>query len=131
MAFKALLSKPISNVGPNQHIIFDIVKLNFGNAYSNIHGSFTTPVAGTYMLTVHVCSGGAHYVHLEMVQNGDVISEVLAGDAAYTDCADSTTVAVLQAGDVIFVRHHSSVGDFVYSSATGYTTGFNGVLLGH
>ena len=122
----AYLSKSIP--GQNHQIIFDDVTLNMGNAYHATHGNFIAPLDGLYQFAITACSGGTHYVVLELTLNGVVVDKVLAGDDAYSDCNTGVFLQRVSAGDDVYVQHEAA-GDYLFSSVSYGRPSFSGVLL--
>ena len=125
VAFKAHLAKPFTP-GQNQLIVFDDVRLNVGQAYH--HGTFVAPYNGTYLFAVTMCSAGGHVIFVDLLRNGKMIGQVLAGDPSYAACSSETTVVELSVGDDVIVQHHGTSGDSIYADSRVHNS-FTGVLL--
>jgi len=128
VAFKAFLTKSIIGPLPGQQIVFDDVRFNVGQAYNVVDGTFVAPCDGTYQFTVHVCSFFNRYIVLDLLQQGTVLSMVLAGDDAFTACASTTSIAIMLAGEDVTVKHHGSLGDYIFVG-DGHHVSFEGVRL--
>ena len=76
VAFLAELSKTIDNPSVGSGIIFDVVHLNDGNSYDNVHGVFRAPVNGVYHFTAELTAmnaPGRHEMHLFMMKSSTQI----------------------------------------------------------
>ncbi|KAJ8316353.1 hypothetical protein KUTeg_006367 [Tegillarca granosa] len=54
VAFMASLSHDLVNLAIGHRIVFDKVRLNEGNGYSNRRGTFVAPANGTYHFTLEI-----------------------------------------------------------------------------
>ncbi|CAG2196768.1 unnamed protein product [Mytilus edulis] len=107
IAFYAYMKK---NEPIQQHktLIYDVIKINFGNGYNNNTGAFTAPSSGVYVLTFTVHPGsGSSFASVEIVVNNE------QEGAIYTDSNEGThdlnagtavVVVWMNQGDVSFVR---------------------------
>ena len=72
VAFLAELSKTIYNPANGRGVVFDLVHLNDGGAYDNIHGIFRAPVNGVYHFTAQLVAEGQkttnHYLQIFMMK---------------------------------------------------------------
>lgn len=127
VVFQAFLSSSISG-STAQTVLFDDVRLNIGNGYHPVHGIFIAPYAGTYLFTVHVCSGQGHSQVLDLKLKGDTIGRVLASATDNHECNTGVWMKTLVAGDDVYVRT-GTFGDSLYVNANYGEPNFLGVLL--
>lgn len=127
VAFQAFLTQTVSG-SQSQILIFDDVALNIGDGYKVLHGNFLAPVAGTYLFTVHACSGNGHADVLDLNVNGNNIGRVLAGSESFHACNTGTWVTHLSVGDDVYVSA-GTYGDLVYVNPTYGRPNFLGVLI--
>ena len=115
VAFTASLSKTLTNVGSDQHIVFDNVITNVGNAYLSSHGHFITPVKGVYIFFVSLTNVPEHSASAALIQNGQWIGHVLAhGSASNSGLYVTSTLAStvqLDIGDEVWVQNTQSFSD--------------------
>lgn len=108
--------------------MFDEVALNIGNGYKVLHGNFIAPVSGTYLFTVHVCSGLGHSEVLDLMLNGHSIGRVLTSAHDNHECNTGTWVKQLNAEDDVSVST-GTYGDLLYVNPSYGKPNFLGVLL--
>jgi len=114
--------------GTNNHIFFDDVKLNIGNAYNPNHGVFVAPYNGTYQFTVSICSTPAHWITLDFHVNALVYDKIYTGDNAYHSCGSKTIYVSLKENDDVFLKHEA-LGDVLRSYDIIGLPSFGGVFL--
>lgn len=130
VAFLAYLSEPITNLQSNQHVVFDKVITNIGNAYNKSSGHFIAPIDGVYVFFVMLSNIAGNSVTVIVLRNGLWIGKV----AAYGSITDNgilvtSTSAVpveLQYGDEVWVQNeytylaHEEVAGYKQSSFSGH-----------
>ncbi|CAC5387877.1 unnamed protein product [Mytilus coruscus] len=128
VAFTAALTHNIS-LGELHPVIYDKLISNVGNAYDTVHGRFTAPVKGVYILSGSIFNVEGHIMHMEMVKNG-VQLVAFFGDSDDNSMGSQTIVIVLEANDIVWMRHFKTKG---FSSIDGSTdqpiNTFSGALL--
>ncbi|XP_062608063.1 uncharacterized protein LOC134269898 [Saccostrea cucullata] len=132
IAFFSYMSKPETNLGHHQTIIFDVAHTNVGNNYSPHTGAFTAPSHGVYVFTwkVYIASGG--YVYTELIQNSNSVCGSYTGAQDVHNIIASTDVVVLELnpGDEVHIRTppDASLSGTLYSTRQ-YRSSFNGWRL--
>ncbi|XP_060570768.1 complement C1q tumor necrosis factor-related protein 3-like [Ruditapes philippinarum] len=130
VAFLAYLSEPITNLQSTQHVVFDKVITNVGNAYNKFSGHFIAPVDGVYVFFVMLSNVAGKSVTVIVLRNGLWIGKV----AAYGSITDkgllvTSTSAIpveLQYGDEVWVQNeytylaHEEVAGYKQSSFSGH-----------
>jgi hypothetical protein len=128
VAFKARLyadtAAPVRQV-----IVFPTVLFNEGDAYSSQTGKFTATTNGTYLFTIALCVHGDKYLRVNIMVDGEGYTRTYIIDKDYINCHTADTVAVLKAGQSVWVQPSpSSSGNIIYHSSFIWNT-FSGVLL--
>ena len=100
---------------------------NVGNAYDTLHGYFEAPYDGTYMFAVTMCTSRSSHVDFVIVQDGNIIDKVVAGDADWNTCTSTTVVTQMQSGSRVWVEITRVYGGEVNSNYG--IPSFTGVLL--
>ena len=101
---KVRISKDFT-LSVGQHLIYDVIVTNIGDAYKKASGSFRAPVEGNYMISVTACSKTSDWGVLEIIHGGEVIGQVRSGDVdGYYDCNSEVTVARMEPGSTIWVQ---------------------------
>lgn len=85
-------------------IVFTDIRINPGNGYDNITGTFVAPVGGIYLFTTQICLDKIVRSYYGIAVNEDVISSSLLGDANYEKCYTINAVTKLTEGDKVAVR---------------------------
>ncbi|KAK3601177.1 hypothetical protein CHS0354_004376 [Potamilus streckersoni] len=124
VGFKARLSETLTVTHPDEKIVYNNVLTNVGECYNKTNGVFEAKVNGTYLFSVVACSASNHFIALNIVRNGDIIGNVLAGDNTLSDCGTEVTVMSLVAGDKVWVQRQR--GDVLFSL---YWNSFSGVMV--
>ncbi|KAL3865629.1 hypothetical protein ACJMK2_043000 [Sinanodonta woodiana] len=124
VGFKARLSETLTVSQPNEKIVYKDVLANIGECYNKTNGVFQAKVNGTYLFSVVACSASSHFIALNIVRNGNVIGNVLAGDNALSDCGTEVTVTSMTVGDRVWVERQR--GDVLYAL---YWNSFSGVMV--
>ncbi|KAK3105015.1 hypothetical protein FSP39_015215, partial [Pinctada imbricata] len=122
VAFYVYMSTTMTNIGGHHTLVFDAVKLNIGNGYHPISGTFIVPIRGVYVfsLSVRVIDGSYH--SLELVRNGYVVGAVYASAGNPASSTSATTIQV-EEGDELFVRTKMDYNNgTIYSNEYGYTS---------
>ncbi|XP_069125520.1 uncharacterized protein [Argopecten irradians] len=125
VAFYSYVKQRLSNLGHNQHIIFDKVVTNVGNAYDLQSGTFRCAVSGIYVFNVHLLALPGQDVDVKLVKNGSVVGYVYAGGESGTfDHGGNTAIVELAEGDSVWVQNeytqHGTTIDFFYTSFSGF-----------
>ena len=104
VGFFAKLTKSIPHLGDYQPIQFDNVVTNIGQAYDPLHGHFTAPVTGLYLISASIMSVAGKTINCEIVKNNLIVTAMYGGNADYQ--GDTQTIVLdLKTGDQIYVRH--------------------------
>lgn len=129
IAFSAYLSA-CRHYGTRQHIKFDKVLLNDGDAYEAAKGVFRPKVSGVYMFTYVIAQRNQREIRANLVYDGTVINGAVAeGRHRYHDVQGTNTA-------IIHVTQNKPV--WVEVSSAGYLEGnagkyrfttFSGYLL--
>jgi hypothetical protein len=129
VAFTAGLTNAMTNLGPNQNIVFDHVETNIGNGYNSHHGVFVAPVSGIYVFYASLLSVRDTTLFCNLFVDG--IKKVTIFDrvpqAGSAQGSQMLVIHLNQGADVavkIGYADHSVYGD----NANFYTT-FSGFLL--
>ena len=124
------MSQPEHNPGPHHTLIFDVVKTNYGSAYSQYSGVFTAPTDGVFVFIWQVRMLNSEQ-STELVVNADVYGAIFLRSKNGDDGSVTGNVIVhLTTGDEVFVRTHASYagdGD-IHSNTHGQPT-FSGWKL--
>ena len=112
-----LLVNPIVNM----HVVFDVIHLNDGNGYNNVHGIFTAPIAGIYHFTMALTSRRLRVI---MMKSNTPIAAQYLDDKTDRWLKQSATVIVhLVKGDDVWVKvTEASSGSNIYGCC--YTSCF-------
>ncbi|KAM4612129.1 complement C1q tumor necrosis factor-related protein 3-like [Polymixia lowei] len=108
--------------------IYKTVHINIGNAYNNLTGIFTAPVAGSYFFTFFYHAGGEHTSNLSLIKNNERMATT-SDHHTEADGADNGGNGValqLTQGDQVSIRMNAHT--HVWGDAFGHTT-FSGFLL--
>lgn len=119
-----------SSLDTNQILVLQNTYLNEGKGYDDVVGVFTTPVAGVYMFSVHICQSSGKAFHYYIVKEHTIIAKSTKYNSAATDCASITTLTKSTVGQRVWVKcaSGSSSNSQLYESSY-YQTTFSGVLL--
>ncbi|XP_045207605.2 heavy metal-binding protein HIP-like [Mercenaria mercenaria] len=129
VAFKARLDSNIAVV-TGQTIVFPTVLFNEGDSYNHGTGKFTTPVNGTYMFTIAFCLKTSKTLVVGIMVDRTKYTVTLFYGAGYYECLTGDTVAVLTAGQVVWVEVLSggSTGTIIHQNNYRWNT-FSGALV--
>ncbi|XP_053385367.1 heavy metal-binding protein HIP-like [Mercenaria mercenaria] len=130
ITFKARLNSD-SAAPAGQTFVFPTVLFNEGDAYSSRTGKFTATTSGTYLFTVVFCViiNKALTIGL-MVDGSKYTVAAFYGDANY-GCSTADTVAVLTAGQMVWVEalSGSSSGTIIDQDTSYRWNTFSGTLI--
>jgi hypothetical protein len=127
VVFKARLN--VDTAAPaGQVIVFPVVLFNKGDAYSSETGKFTATTNGTYLFSIAFCVYNNQYIYVDIMVDGVAYTRTnIYGD---NDCVTADTVAVLKAGQSVWVQPSaSSSGNIIRHSSSQFWNTFSGVLL--
>ena len=126
VAFLTELGTLLVNPIVNMHVVFDVIHLNDGNGYNNVHGIFTAPVAGIYHFTMALT---ARRLRVIMMKSNTPIAAQYLDDKTDRWLKQSATVIVhLVKGDDVWVKvTEASSGSNIYGCC--YTSIFSGFLI--
>ncbi|KAK3100567.1 hypothetical protein FSP39_021914 [Pinctada imbricata] len=114
IAFLAELGATITDPAVGSPVIFDVIHLNDGKAYSNVHGIFTAPVAGVYHFTLEISGpkgDASHELHINLMKSTTAVGYVyLDQNAAHWIKRTSTATLHLAARDDVWVKVISKLG---------------------
>ncbi|XP_060554033.1 heavy metal-binding protein HIP-like isoform X2 [Ruditapes philippinarum] len=128
VVFKARLNA--NTAAPaGQVIVFPTVLFNEGDAYSNDTGEFTATTNGTYLFTIALCVQANKYLYVGIMVDGVAYTRTnIYGDANY-GCHTADTIAVLKAGQSVWVQSSVSSSGNILQHSSSYWNTFSGVLL--
>jgi hypothetical protein len=128
VAFKARLNADTA-APAGQVIVFPIVLFNEGETYSSQTGKCTATTNGTYLFTVAFCVQSQNHLYVDILVDGVAYTKTnIYGDANH-DCFTADTVAVLKAGQSVWVQPSGSTsGSIIRHNSYAWNT-FSGVLL--
>ncbi|XP_060587695.1 complement C1q and tumor necrosis factor-related protein 9B-like [Ruditapes philippinarum] len=128
VAFKARLNAHTA-APAGQVIVFPVVLFNEGDAYNSKKGKFTATTNGTYLFTIAFCVLHNKYLYVDIMVDGVSYTKTNIYGDYNNDCFTADTVAVLKAGQSVWVQPSGSAsGNIIYPSTVGWNT-FSGVLL--
>ena len=132
VAFTAVISLGgLTDLGPDETLIFDKVITNLGNGYHSNSGIFEAPVGGLYVLHMDIMGRSDESQYTEFVVNGrSVMSNfVMATESKHFVSSSRTVTIELAVGDKVWIRtpNSSSHGTGVVHG-NGFST-FSGWLL--
>ena len=112
---------------PDQYIIFDREKYDYGNNYNTSTGIYTVPYNGLYLIHARVYGTDKDAGH-SITVDGDAVTYTYGHDPDYQDQSASTSVVLhLQAGQEVAVN--PSFSGTVYGSTGFMVTSFGATLL--
>ncbi|OWF52830.1 complement C1q tumor necrosis factor-related protein 4-like [Mizuhopecten yessoensis] len=125
VAFAATIISDMTPLAANEVIIFDNVYTKVGGGYDPFIGRFQAPVAGYYHFVVTIISYQSHFIEIELIRDGSMLCRARASQTynAMGACASNVHLNV---GSDVWVRHRSSVGDYIRGS---YFPSFTGHLI--
>uniref|UniRef100_UPI00398F8158 complement C1q-like protein 4 n=1 Tax=Pristiophorus japonicus TaxID=55135 RepID=UPI00398F8158 len=110
---------------PEDPIVFDVVNVNRGNAYSNESGKFTSTMCGLYFFSYTSLPGRGMQTDVLLMMNGEVVAvihSVLPHDSS--QLASKNVILDLHKGDEVWVK--LAVGNLW---SQGGSISFQGFLL--
>lgn len=121
------MSHDLTSPSAGHVIVFDVVKTNVGSGYNQHDGVFTAPSQGPYVFCWTVASWYHSYVYSELMVNSRPYGRIMTNSQDIHDehVGSSVVVAVLNPGDVVYVRVAGSGGtlastDRIYTSFAGW-----------
>ena len=126
VAFSALKSANLGNVNAGNNIVFDLARVNEGQAYNSGTGVFTAPYGGLYFFTVTLeHQNQPQPVHGQIVHNGNVVARIHCESSEF-EMSSQSVVLSLSKGDQVSVR----VADYSNEEfATELHSSFSGFIL--
>ena len=106
VAFTAVLTTNLSNLGAGQTIKFNQIVTNVGGCYHPSHGNFIAPSDGVYVFSVTAMAINGHYEHMHIVKDGVGMIAIFGGPLP-AGAFESTTVMVtldLAKGNEVWVQ---------------------------
>jgi hypothetical protein len=128
VVFKARLNADTA-APKGQVIVFPVVIFNEGDTYSSETGKFTATTNGTYLFTTAFCVLQRHYLFVDIMVDGVSYTKTYIQDNDNLDCHTADTVAVLKAGQSVWVQSSSSTSGNIIRHHSSYWNTFSGVLL--
>ncbi|XP_060608023.1 complement C1q tumor necrosis factor-related protein 3-like [Ruditapes philippinarum] len=119
----------LNHLGDYHTIIFDKAITNIGNAYSVNSGIFQTPLKGVYVFTLTMMVIPYHAEYLQIVVDGNLITDIAAFASSINEYVSTTRqwVLDLKAGSEVWIRT-SPIGN--RGEIHGHMhTSFSGFLL--
>ncbi|XP_060563386.1 uncharacterized protein LOC132722828, partial [Ruditapes philippinarum] len=107
VAFKASLNTHTVAAPVGQVIVFPTVLFNEGDAYSRQTGKFTA-TKGTYLFTIALCLYSNKHLFVDIMVDGVAYTKTYIQDQDDLDCDTADTVAVLKAGQSVWVQPSGS-----------------------
>ena len=133
VAFSVALS---TDQGPTstERAPFDLVFINYGDAYDVSTHEFIAPVAGVYHFTVAVLTTATRYAQLQLNHNGVRKMDIYDQDstASSTTGAANSIILQLLSGDRVHVDMYGQSVDtayYYYGDPSFSQTSFTGMLL--
>ena len=129
--FMAGLSHTLSHCTAGQHVVFDLIQVNKGQAYNNRHGVFKAPTAGQYAFSLTISTMQVQHTKVSIVQNStsNALGYVYADTSSYWVERSTTVFSHLKVNDEVWVNcmteSHIEGGGF----ATGLHSHFSGFLV--
>ncbi|KAK3608959.1 hypothetical protein CHS0354_026288 [Potamilus streckersoni] len=123
IGFTATLS-PFQTHVSEQTVIFDRVRVNKGNCYSNSTGRFVAPFRGLYSFSVTVLS--YQTVHLIIMKENEEIGRAFSGNSV-TGSGSVTVVTEMNKDQVVFVKEYPGKTEQMHG---GDWSTFTGLLQG-
>lgn len=121
------MSHNLASPSAGHVLVFDVVKTNVGSGYNHHDGVFTAPSQGPYVFSWTVVSWYRSWVFSELMVNSSTYGRIITNSQDIDDehVGSGVVVAVLNPGDVVYVRVHSSSGtlastDLIYTSFAGW-----------
>ncbi|XP_053387741.1 uncharacterized protein LOC128551190 [Mercenaria mercenaria] len=117
----------VTHLTQGQTVVFDSVHLNVGGGYHSSAGIFIAPSAGIYIfsLSVMLNTASSHWIDLDLIKNGAVLSGAYAFEYAQ---GSVSIVTQLKIGDEVLVKVHASDIGILYGDKL---TSFMGALIMH
>ena len=132
IAFLVELGKDLVNPAAGAHVVFDVIHLNDGGAYNNVHGVFTAPVAGVYHFTLELSfpnSNVSHGIYVYLMKTSTEIGYIYFDGTANRWLKHSTTATIhLAKGDDIWAKVIGRSGDSKIGGCC-YHSIFSGFLI--
>ncbi|XP_014778103.1 caprin-2 [Octopus bimaculoides] len=122
-AFSSRLSHHLTNLKPDQIVIFDQLLTNIGSAYDHTTGIFNCPISGTYQFFVKILSGFNDKVETALIVNTIEVTRLYSGAQHAHGSSTAPVIILLEKGDKVFVKalyQKSSHVHGVYSTFSGY-----------
>ena len=123
VAFSARVSEHLTDLQPQEIIVFDQLITNIGEAYDPSSGVFTCPLSGTYQLFVTVLSGFNTKVESGLVVNDIEVARLYSGAQNAHGSSTAAMIFLLKKGDRVSVRvlyQPTSHVHGIYSTFSGY-----------
>jgi hypothetical protein len=128
VAFKARLNVDTA-AHVSQVIVFPVVLFNEGDAYSSETGKFTATTDGTYLFTVSFCVLYQKHLYVDIMVDGVPYTKTYIKDNDNLDCHAADTVAILEAGQSVWVQPSGGSSGNIIRHSSSYWNTFSGVLL--
>lgn len=113
----------------NQILILQTVRLNEGDGYDNVLGTFTAPVTGLYLFTAHVCNYSGRGVYYDIVLEYTTIARSTQFNSAQYDCSSVSAITMVTADQRVWVTCTSGNSNNQLYEDSHRQTSFAGVLL--
>ena len=127
MAFSAYPDET-RDYGDHEHIIFNDVLSQFGDAYNPVSSTFTCPVAGVYVISVTATTTPYYVIRCQIMWESSIRLNALGDsvDANVYDSGSVTAIVECDAGERIWARSDltdnrlTSGGSYRWSSFSGF-----------
>ena len=110
----------------NKKLVFKNNLFNIGESYDNATGTFTAPVSGVYLFSVHLCTPSESYRYYAIMVDDNTVTSSGIGDEDYYICYSNDAMVHMTAGMKAWVKHVSGSG---YYSDTKRWNSFSGLLV--
>ncbi|OWF36941.1 Complement C1q-like protein 2 [Mizuhopecten yessoensis] len=99
-----------SNTTPGTVIVFEDLKLNIGDYYNPVHGTFRCGVSGIHMFTWSILVNAGHTLTTSLNGNGLPMGLVYVDNPYKNTGSGSNTVVVhISVGDNVFLSNQDTV----------------------
>ena len=125
------LSQTLSHCTAGQHVIFDLIHVNKGQAYNNRHGIFTAPIAGQYAFSLTISTASVKHTQLSIVQNSisNGLGYIYADTSSQWAESSTTVFSHLNVSDEVWVNCMAESHVQGGGLATGLHSHFSGFLV--
>ena len=130
VGFTASLTSTLTNLGTHQHVIFDNVVSNVGNAYNSRDGHFSAPAVGLYSFFLTATNVPGYSASLSLMLNGLTKAVTLAHGTSNApgqwETSTCSVVLMLARGEEVWAQNEGAfstveqLDGHLYSSFGGF-----------